>query len=107
MEKLDKSLEEIVSCIKNSNEYMECIEIKEKMKSNEELMEMIEDIKKLQKKYIRSNYDSNIKKELDDLEDKLNSIPIYNIYLEKLNKVNELIDYVKDDLNDYFYNLLN
>ena len=26
---------------------------------------------------------------------------------EYRNKVNELIDYVKDDLNDYFYNLLN
>ena len=55
MEKLDKSLEEIVSCIKNSNEYMECIEIKEKMKSNEELMEMIEDIKKSKKEKIKAN----------------------------------------------------
>ena len=107
MEELDKSLEEVVLCIKNSKDYKECIEIKEKMKSNEELIKMIEDIKLLQKKYIKSNYDSNIKKELDNLEEKLNSIPIYNMYIEKLNKVNELIDYVKDDLNDYFYNLLN
>ena len=107
MEELDKSLEEVVLCIKNSKDYKECIKLKEKMKSNEELIKMIEDIKLLQKKYIKSNYDSNIKKELDNLEEILNSIPIYNMYIEKLNKVNELIDYVKDDLNDYFYNLLN
>ena len=36
-----------------------------------------------------------------------NSIPIYNVYMKKLNKVNEMIDYVQDELNDYFYKLFN
>lgn len=107
MEKLYKSLNEVIDCIKESPEYKDCIKIKEQMDSNEELVELINKVKELQKKYIRSNYDSNIKKELDKYESKLKEIPIYNIYLTKLEEVNKKIDYVKDSLNDYFDQLLN
>ena len=107
MEKLYKSLNEVIDCIKESPEYKDCIKIKEQMDSNEELVELINKVKELQKKYIRSNYDSNIKKELDKYESKLKEIPIYNIYLTKLEEVNKMIDYVKDSLNDYFDKLLN
>ena len=107
MEKLYKSLNEVIDCIKESPEYKDCIKIKEQMDSNGELVELINKVKELQKKYIRSNYDSNIKKELDKYESKLKEIPIYNIYLTKLEEVNKKIDYVKDSLNDYFDQLLN
>ena len=107
MEKLYKSLNEVIDCIKESTEYKDCLKIKEQMDSNEELVELINKVKELQKKYIRSNYDSNIKKELDKYESKLKEIPIYNIYLTKLEEVNKKIDYVKDSLNDYFDQLLN
>ena len=107
MEKLYKSLDEVIDCIKESPEYKDCLKIKKQMDSNNELVELINKVKELQKKYIRSNYDSNIKKELDEYESKLNEIPIYNIYLEKLNQVNYMIDYVKDSLNNYFDQLLN
>ena len=107
MEKLYKSLDEVITCIKESPEYKDCLKIKEQMDSNEELVDLINKVKELQKKYIRSNYDSNIKKELDKYESKLKEIPIYNIYLTKLEEVNKMIDYVKDSLNDYFDQLLN
>ena len=57
--------------------------------------------------YVRSNYDSEVKKELDALEERLEEIPIYVIYLENLMKVNEMIDMVRDSLNDYFCELFN
>ncbi|MBQ6497228.1 MAG: YlbF family regulator [Bacilli bacterium] len=107
MEKLYKSLDEVIECIKESSEYKDCLKIKKQMDSNKELVELINKVKELQKKYIRSNYDSNIKEELDKYESELKDIPIYNIYLEKLDKVNQMIDYVKDSLNDYFDSLLN
>ncbi len=106
MEKLNKSLNEVVDCIKNSKEYKKCIELKEKMNSNDEINSLVKEIKIKQKKYIRSN-DSNILSELKELENKLNSIPIYHIYLDNLEEVNNMINYVKDELNDYFDNLLN
>ena len=106
MEKLNKSLDEVVDCIKNSKEYKKCIELKEKMDSNDDINKLVKEIKLKQKKYIRTN-DSNILSELNELEEKLNSIPIYHIYLDNLEEVNKMINYVKDELNDYFQELLN
>ena len=106
MEKLNKSLDEVVDCIKNSKEYKKCIELKEKMKSNEEVTSLVKEIKTKQKEYIKSN-DPNILSELKSLENSLNSIPIYHVYTINLEKVNEMINYVKDELNDYFLELLN
>lgn len=106
MEELNRNLDEVVNCIKNSKEYKKCIELKEKMDSNDEINSLVKEIKLKQKKYIRSN-DSNILEELKLLEDKLNNIPIYHIYLENLEEVNNMINYVKDELNDYFDKLLN
>lgn len=107
MEDVYKALDEVIDCIQNTNEYQRCISLKEQMSQNEELVSLVEDVKKRQKQYIRSGYDSTIKKELEELEKKLNEIPIYTIYLENLSKVNEMIDYVRDSLNDYFYQLFN
>ena len=106
MEELNKSLDEVVNSIKESKEYKKCIELKNKMDSNDEINLLVKEIKLKQKKYIKSN-DLNIKKELDILEEKLNNIPIYHIYLENLEVVNNMINYVKDELNDYFDKLLN
>ena len=106
MEELSRSLDEVVDCIKNSKEYKKCLELKEKMNTNDEINNLVKEIKTKQKKYIKSN-DSNILEELKLLEDRLNNIPIYHIYLENLEIVNTMINYVKDELNDYFYNLLN
>lgn len=106
MEELSKSLDEVISCIKNSKEYEKCIELKLRMDSNDEILELVKEIKLKQKKYIKNN-DSNILSELKELEEKLNNIPIYHIYLDNLDKVNYMIDYVRDELNDYFDKLLN
>lgn len=103
---MNKELDELVSYIKNTSSYKKCISIKEKMDKNEEICSLIEEIKSLQKKYVKSNYDDSIKKELDSLESKLNSIPIYVEYNNNLEEVNKMIDLVKDELNDYFSELL-
>ncbi len=107
MENLYKKLDDVILCIKESNEYKNVIDIKKKMDSNEELKKKINDIKLLQKKYVKSNYDSSVKKDLDKLNDELLEVPIYRIYLDNLSVVNEKIEYVKDSLNDYFYDLFN
>ncbi len=107
MENLYKKLDDVILCIKESIEYKNVIDIKKKMDSNEELKKKINDIKLLQKKYVKSNYDSSVKKDLDKLNDELLEVPIYRIYLDNLSVVNEKIEYVKDSLNDYFYNLFN
>ena len=103
MENLYSAIDEIVLSIKESKEYKMSISLKEKMEKNTDLKNKINKIKNLQKKYIRSGYDSSIKSELDKLNEELFNIPIYKIYLDNLEVVNHKIDYVKDSLNDYFY----
>ncbi len=102
---LDKKLEEVIAVIMNSNDYKECVKLKEKMQKNEELMSLINTLKEKQKEYIKKDYSN--KEELEELKNKLYDIPLYSVYMEHLKKVNEMISYVQDDLNDYFYYLCN
>ena len=107
MEELNNSLDELIATIKDSSEYKKCISLKEKMKNSDDVVRLVSDVKRLQKEYVKSNYDSNIKDELDKSLKELNAIPIYSIYNQNLEKVNGMIDYVRDSLNDYFYKLFN
>lgn len=78
------------------------------MSTNVEIKCLVDSVKKLQKEYVRSNYqDDGIKKELNTLNERLNSIPIYVDYISNLSDVNNMISLVTDSLNDYFYKLLN
>ncbi len=107
MESVNKSLKEVIDCIKNSKEYKNCILLKEKMDSNEDILQLIKEVKEYQKKYVKSYYDESIKKELEKLINQLSDIPIYSAYMQNLEIINEKIDYVRDELNDYFFHLLN
>lgn len=102
---LNKKLEEVITVIKDSKDYQECIKLKEKMKKNVELMQLIDTLKTLQKEYVKNGYQD--KEKLEEVEHKLYEIPIYVTYIEHLEKVNQMISYVEDDLNDYFYQLFN
>lgn len=103
---MNKALDDVINTIINSDDYKSCIQLKEKMSTNKEICELVEKIKILQKKYVRENGEE-VLEELKLLEERLNEIPIYVIYMQHLEKVNEMINYVKDELNDYFYKVLN
>lgn len=104
--KLSKAVSEVVSSITESPEFKECISLKEKMEESSEIKELVDAIKKLQKKYIRTQ-DDEVKKELDEKQERLNSIPLYDSYQKKLSEVNQKIEIIKDELNDYFYKVVN
>ena len=106
MEEVYKSLDEIVSYIKDTKEYQKCVSLKEKMDQNEEIKSLIEEIKRKQKEFVKSP-SQEIEDQLKRLNHQLESIPIYDTYQKNLEKVNEKIDYVRDSLNDYFDDLFN
>lgn len=100
-------LDDLILYIKESREYQLCLKAKEKMKDNEELMELIDEVKSLQKKYIRSNYSKEIKEALDEKMRVLNEIPIFATYNYNLEIVNEKLQVIKEELDQYFYSKLN
>ncbi len=104
---MNKALNDVVDYIKDSNEYKTCLDLKKKMSDNEEVNALVRQVKLLQQKYIKSNYNKEIKKELDEINKRLDDIPIYVIYKQNLEKVNNMINTVKDELNNYFDDLLN
>ena len=107
MENFYNNLDDLINYIKNTIEYKKCLELKNKMSSNTNINKLMNDIRDFQKKYIRSNYDENIKLELDKVNEELNNIPIYITYCENLDRVNQMISYINDELSDYFYKILN
>lgn len=107
MENVNQAIDEIVNYIKSSSEYKNIISIKSQMCMNDELNSLISSIKSIQKKYVRSGYDFKYKEELDKLNEQLNEFPIYFIYQNNLEVINQKINYIKDTLNDYFYHLFN
>ena len=108
VKQLNKELEDVIEYIKSSDSYKKCLELKTKMNSNHELVKIVEEVKNLQKKYVRSNYqDIDVKIKLDELNDKLYAIPLYVDYMNNLEDVNNMINLVRDSLNDYFYKVLN
>lgn len=104
--KLNKALDELISFVNNSDDYKKCVEIKEKLGKNDEVERLVKEIKKYQKEYVKTN-DKEILRKLDDLTKELEAIPLYNIYNIHLEKVNQMIDIIKDELTKYFDNLLN
>ena len=103
---LNRAIDDVINCIVESFEYRKCMAIKEQMMNNSSLMELINNIKKLQKKYVATN-DEKVLSILNENIEKLNTIPIYVVYMQYLEKVNEMINLVKDELNDYFVDILN
>ncbi len=103
---MNEALDEVIFTIKNSIDYKKCLELKEKLAQSSDVNLLVTNIKRLQKEYVKSN-DLKIKEELDEKIKNLEEIPIYNIYMKHLEKVNEMIDIIKERLNCYFDNLLN
>ncbi|MBO5138532.1 MAG: YlbF family regulator [Bacilli bacterium] len=106
-DKTEKSLDDIIKYIKSQEEYKNVIKLRQLMKQDPKLLEQIEQVKRKQKEYIRSQKDKEIEKELEKLKEELEDNILYFEYNINLNKVNEMISLVKDELNNYFYNLTN
>ena len=107
-EEIEARALELVKVIKDSDDYKEYLELKEKIKSNKEIIELVDKIKNLQKTYVKSAYlDSNVKQELDNKLEILNSIPLYKEYLSKEKKINSIMSNIKEGLNVIFEDILN
>lgn len=104
--KLDKAVGDIVSSITESLEFKECIRLKEKMDKSSEIKELVAEVKKLQKQLIKTE-DPLVREELENVQDRLNNIPLYDSYQKQLTLVNQKIEIIKDELNDYFYKVVN
>ena len=108
---MDRNVEDAVidlkNYIENTKQYRKVIELKKKMEKSSNIMKLIEEIKNLQKEYVKNNNDEDIGKALKNLEKKLNEIPIYSEYNKNLEEINDIIYFVREELNSYFDKKIN
>ena len=66
-EEIEEKALKLVKSIKENKDYKEYLELREKLKSNKEIMDLIDEVKSLQKAYVKSAYlDNSIKQKLDN-----------------------------------------
>ena len=93
---IDSSISSLFEAINNSKEYQEYLSITEELNKNEEVMSLINEIKKLEKEATKLEYSGSdkykeIDKEIEEKTKKLNNNKFYKNYLEKLKKFNNTL----------------
>ena len=103
---IQNKIDELFETIKNSKEYKAYQNIGEVLKNNDEINDLVNEIKKLQQESVRLEEENNPKyKELDkEIEKKvtiLNNIPIYQEYLRRMDEFNNIITTSKNNIEQY------
>ena len=109
---IESSIEELFNSINNSNEYKEYKLIVNTLESNKEVIDLIEEIKKLQKEAVNLEYKNEdryleVDKLIKEKENILNNNKDYQEYLSKLKDFNNTLlassslieDYVTDKVS--------
>ena len=103
---IESSIEELFNAINNSNEYKEYLSITEELNNNKEVMNLIDDIKKLEKEATKLEYNGDdkykdIDKEIEEKTNILNNNSSYKDYLSKLKRFNNTLIASSSLLEDY------
>lgn len=101
-----KKVDEIIDYIENSDNYKKYLIIKEKMNNDQEINDLINEVKHLQKR-LANHYNKQLEIELEEKNKLLNNIPLYREYLNTLDEINNIYNIIENSLNKYFYDKLN
>ena len=98
-------VDEIVSHIKNSNSYKKYQEITEKMQKDQDIMNNVRSVKKIQKEIVKLQYEkrdySQKEKEIADILELLNTYPIYQEYTYLLEDLNNTFQEIRIVIEKY------
>ena len=100
---LDK-VDEIVNLIKSSDDYQKYLLLQENMNKNTDLINLINEVKSLQKEIV---YGKDKESELKEKMTLLDNNPLYREYNNTLSEINNKFAIVENTLNNYFDKKLN
>ena len=101
---VNDKIDEIIKEIENSPEYQKYLSLREKIKNNKELMELINKVRVMQKDVLHKKVKEE---ELNKLVDELNSQPLYREYNNTLYEINNTYGIIESSLNNYFNKIFN
>jgi len=105
MNEIMKQIDELFLDIKDSKTYKDYVNITRQMESNKDIMNLIKKIKRFQKIVVNEN-DKVVEKELDALNDKLYSYPLYQSYLIAKEDLQQSLVEIKIMFESYIGELL-
>lgn len=101
-----EKVDEIINYIENTKDYQQYLLIKEKMKDDLEINQLLDEIRVLQKK-LANHYNENLDEQLQEKTELLHNIPLYREYLNTLDEINNTFNIIENELNHYFEKKLN
>ena len=101
---IENKIDEIINEIESSPDYKKYLSLKEQIKNNKELMELINKVRVMQKDVLHKE---KKKEDLEKLVDELNNHPLYREYNNTLYEINNTYGIIESSLNNYFDNIVN
>lgn len=103
---INNRIEELFEAIKNSKEYKDYLNIGDVLEKDSEIKELVKEIKSLQKQSVNLEYKGDISyKDIDQKIDEkvklLNDKPIYQEYLRRMNKFNDILSESSSNIEKY------
>lgn len=103
---IENKIEDLFNAIKDSKEYKAYLNIGNVLESDEEINKLINEIKALQKKSVRLEYEKDnsykeVDKEIEKKVNLLNSKPIYQEYLRRMNNFNDILSESSNNIEEY------
>ena len=93
---LNKKIDDLFQAIHESSEYQEYVSICKVIDSSDEIQQLVNEIKRLQQKSVKleAKKDDSYKEVDKVIEEKvfqLNSIPLYQEYIRRMNQLNDIL----------------
>ena len=103
---MQNKMEELFQAIKESKEYQSYLNIGSVIEKNDEINNLVNEIKKLQKKSVTLEYQHDDRyHEVDEIIEKkvkeLNNNPIYQEYLRRMNEFNDILAESSHQIEEY------
>lgn len=98
---------ELTNKIKEDKLYKDYMKLRQELKKDENITKTIDEIKRLQRKYVKANYqDKESLEKINILTSELEEIPLYAIYQQKEEELNNNLVFIKEGLRDTFSNIV-
>lgn len=103
---IENKIEDLFNAIRDSEEYKAYLNIGDVLDKDKEINKLIQEIKTLQKKSVMLEYNGDetykeVDKEIEEKVTLLNSMPIYQEYLRRMNSFNDILSESSHNIEEY------
>lgn len=105
MKIIENKIDNLFDELEQSDLYKNYINAKKQLEDNNEIMDLIEEIKKYQK-IATNNKDNSVEDKIKELNKKLESYPLYQSYLIIKEELEQELFQIKEVFEKYFHDIL-